>query len=104
MAGYNSLCESLRERKKALAVPRAGPSQEQRIRTRLFADRQLLAALEPEALTPERLAAELLALLGEDGIPDGASIPRMDGAELAAAQLVDGMRAREGEQPLVSVP
>ena len=90
MAGYNSLCEALRERKKALALPRAGPSAEQRIRSRLFAERRLLRVLEPEALTSERLAEDLLRLLTEDGIPDLAQIPPLDGAARAASVLVQG--------------
>jgi predicted glycosyltransferase len=90
MSGYNSLCESLREGKRVLTVPRAGPSQEQRIRSRLFAARHLLVALAPEVLTPRRLACELLELLGNDGLPEPAAIPPMDGAERAARYLLVG--------------
>jgi predicted glycosyltransferase len=88
MAGYNSLCESLREAKKILTVPRAGPSHEQRIRSRLFEDRHLVAALAPETLTPERLASELLQLLANDRLPEQTAIPPMNGAQRAAALLV----------------
>lgn len=102
MAGYNTLCEVLRERRPALAVPRSGPSREQRIRARLFAARRLLRLLEPEALTPERLAADLLSLLDDDGLPDAESIPAMDGARRAATLIVDGTRARHGELALMS--
>jgi predicted glycosyltransferase len=91
MAGYNSLCESLRAGKKVLTVPRAGPSREQRTRSRLFAERHLVAALAPEMLTPERLAAELLGLFARDGIPRVREIPPMDGAQRTAALLVDGI-------------
>jgi predicted glycosyltransferase len=90
MAGYNSLCESLREAKKILTVPRAGPSHEQRIRSRLFEDRHLVAALAPETLTPARLASELLVLLANDRLPEQTAIPPMNGAQRAAALLVGG--------------
>ncbi len=88
MAGYNSLCEVLAWRKKALVIPRAGPSAEQRMRSRLFAERHLIRLLNPDDLTPERLAEDLLQLLGEEGLPDLASIPPLDGAQRAAAVLV----------------
>jgi predicted glycosyltransferase len=104
MAGYNTLSEALAARRKALAVPRAGPSAEQRMRARLFADRRLIAQLEPEALAPKRLAEELLALLAHDGIPDGSRIPLMDGAQRAAAFLVEAARTRKEELSLVSCP
>jgi predicted glycosyltransferase len=104
MAGYNTLSEALAARRKALAVPRAGPSQEQRIRARLFAERRLLAQLEPEALAPERLAEALLALLAQDGIPDTTRIPLMDGAQRAAAFLIEAARTRQEELTLVNCP
>jgi hypothetical protein len=52
---------------------------------------QLVAALAPEMLTPERLAAELLGLFARDGIPRVREIPPMDGAQRTAALLVDGI-------------
>jgi predicted glycosyltransferase len=104
MAGYNTLTEALAARRKALAVPRPGPSFEQRIRARLFADRRLIAQLEPEGLTPERLADGLLTLLAHDGIPDGPRIPLMDGAQRAAAFITEAQPARQEELTLVSCP
>jgi len=95
MGGYNSLCEVLRWRKKALVVPRPAPSAEQRMRARLFAARGLIRVLDPDDLTPQRLASELIALLSEDGIPDEASIPPLDGARRAARLLLNGAAAVE---------
>ncbi len=89
MAGYNSLAEVLRWRKRALVIPRAGPSREQRIRTRLFADRGLVRMLDPDTLTPDRMAAELVRLLRDGDVPDAARIPALDGADRAAARLLD---------------
>src|SRR5439155_22808958 len=42
MAGYNTLSEVLSLGKKALIVPRPGPSAEQTMRARLFAERGLI--------------------------------------------------------------
>jgi predicted glycosyltransferase len=88
MAGYNSLCEVLAWRKKAIAVPRAGPSAEQRMRAELFARRRLVRTLDPVSLTPDALADEVMQLMMEDRIPDAASIPPLDGAENAATLLL----------------
>jgi predicted glycosyltransferase len=95
MAGYNSLCEVLRWRKKALVVPRSGPSAEQQIRSSLFSRRNLIRLLAPEALTPHRLAAELTQLLADETVPDAAGMPALDGAPRTARTLLDlGMPLR----------
>ncbi|HYH59682.1 MAG TPA: hypothetical protein VD790_10750, partial [Thermoleophilaceae bacterium] len=88
MAGYNSLCESLRERKKVLAVPRATHTGEQRIRARVFAERRLIAGFPPEDLAPDRLGEELLRLMGDDGLPGRTALPPMDGAQRAAETVL----------------
>lgn len=87
MGGYNSLCEALGARKPALVVPRLGPSAEQRMRSRLFAERKLIRTVDPRGLTADALAAELGRLLEDDGIPDPTAMPPMDGAERAGELL-----------------
>jgi predicted glycosyltransferase len=88
MAGYNSLCEVLAWQKKALVIPRSGPSAEQRIRSQMFADRQIIRVLEPESMTAQRMAHDLIRLLGDDHLPDPAGIPALDGARRAAEALL----------------
>jgi predicted glycosyltransferase len=95
MAGYNTLAELLARRKKALVVPRAGPSAEQRIRTALFSERRLVAAIDPDDLRPDRLADELLRLLDDPTIPDVEALPRFDGAP-SVARLLASERALAG--------
>jgi predicted glycosyltransferase len=90
MGGYNSLCEVLKWHKKALVVPRPGPSTEQSTRTTLLAERGLVRSLEYSDLRPERLAVELLALLRDDGIPHVDAAPALDGASRAADVLLEG--------------
>jgi hypothetical protein len=90
MGGYNSLAEVLKWRKKALVVPRAGPSAEQRIRTRLFSERSLIRVLGPGPLVPEELAEALTRLIVEDGVPDTANIPPLNGAQGSATVLLVG--------------
>jgi predicted glycosyltransferase len=89
MAGYNSLCEVLASQQKALVVPRCGPSAEQQIRSSLFSERSLIRRLEPKTLNSGRLADALIRLLVDDGVPDVAGIPRLDGAQLTANVLTE---------------
>ena len=88
MGGYNSLCEVLKWRKKTLVVPRSGPSAEQQIRSRLFADRSLVCACQPLP-GPHELAEKLLELFAEDGVPYEPNIPPLNGAERSAGVLLD---------------
>jgi predicted glycosyltransferase len=98
MGGYNSLCEVLTWQKKAVVVPRRGPSAEQQIRAKLFKARSLIRSVPPHALDAARLATELLSLLGDDEIPDIPGIPLLDGAQVAASLVLDRTRgfARRG--------
>jgi predicted glycosyltransferase len=88
LAGYNSVCEVLKWHKKALVVPRAGPSAEQLTRSGLLSARSLIRMIDPRTLSPKRLARELISLLRDDAIPNIANIPRLDGAQRAATLLV----------------
>ncbi|RMF56414.1 MAG: glycosyltransferase [Calditrichaeota bacterium] len=55
MGGYNSICEILSFRKKAVIVPRVSPVKEQLIRTKRLAELGLVNMLHPAELTPESL-------------------------------------------------
>jgi predicted glycosyltransferase len=97
MGGYNSLCEVLKWQKKALVVPRPGPSTEQRTRAQLFADRGLVAMLDASELSPERMAEELARLSHDDMIPHVGNMPPLDGAQRAASLLVEEVSEFEHE-------
>ena len=77
MAGYNSLSEILHLNRKALVVPRSGPSSEQMMRTKLFHDRGLIDVLEPCTLTPRT----------DYPVPDQAV--ELFGGRRAAAELLE---------------
>ncbi len=55
MGGYNTVCELLTLRKRAIVVPRVVPVQEQWIRAERMAKLGLLRALHPEQITPSVL-------------------------------------------------
>jgi predicted glycosyltransferase len=59
MAGYNTMCEALSFRKRALVVPRVSPRSEQLIRAERLRERGLVELLHPDALAPERISSWL---------------------------------------------
>jgi predicted glycosyltransferase len=78
MAGYNTTVEILSLGRRALLVPRAGPSAEQKLRARLFAERGWIAWLPPESLSGSTLANALL-----DQLHGGASATTVDGLDMS---------------------
>ena len=95
MAGYNSLCEMLGARAKALVVPRQGPSAEQRMRSSLLADRGLIMTTDIDSLSPDRLAENLVELLSGSEIPDVGNIPPLDGTQRATDILFSDVEGLE---------
>jgi predicted glycosyltransferase len=63
MGGYNTLAEILALERRALVVPRAGPSFEQVVRARLFERRGLIRVLHSDQLSPNGMAEALLDAL-----------------------------------------
>jgi predicted glycosyltransferase len=55
MAGYNTICELLSLRKRAVIVPRVEPVQEQRMRAERMARMGLFKMVHPAEMTPEIL-------------------------------------------------
>src|SRR5262245_41983386 len=87
MAGYNTISEILRYRKRAIVVPRTGPSAEQTIRTRIMGERGLFTVVLARELTAEGFAALIRRKLDETVPEHPAGIPDMDGAGNAAERL-----------------
>ncbi len=84
MGGYNTVCEILSLRKRAVVVPRDRPVQEQLIRAERLGALGAFAWIHPEQLTPERLARAILRRL-EGPLPEIEScldlnaLPRIGG-------------------------
>jgi predicted glycosyltransferase len=87
MAGYNTTMEVLRVGTPALLVPRRGPSAEQRMRARRFADRGWVSQLDPDELEPGRLAAAVLGVLGRGAATPVVPPPDLGGLASAAESL-----------------
>jgi len=92
MAGYNTLSEVLYLKKKALVVPRNGPSAEQRMRAGLLAKKRLIDVLDPTGLSPEKLAHRLVEDLERDDYPVQNGALPMDGIKHAADRLLELVR------------
>ena len=79
MGGYNTVCELLSFRKRALVVPRVTPRREQLIRTERLSALGLLDLLHPDELTPGRLSD----WLGQEAGPPALAGNRVDLGGLA---------------------
>jgi predicted glycosyltransferase len=85
MAGYNTCMNILKTGTKALVLPFTGhKNDEQTIRANKLEQRGLLTVLEPEDLTPDRLAAKITASLAMPH-PGHHSINTDGGTHTAAA-------------------
>ena len=60
MGGYNTVCEILSLKKKAIVVPRVEPVPEQWIRAERMSQLGLFKVIHPDALTPDKLICALL--------------------------------------------
>ncbi len=79
MAGYNTMSEILRFKKRAIIVPRNGPSAEQRMRATIFQDRGLLTMIDPLELSPARMAAAILQQMNAQSPQSWAGMPALHG-------------------------
>ena len=66
MGGYNTICEVLSLRKRAIIVPRVRPVQEQWIRAERMAQLGLLRTIHPDVMTPTELLGAVICELNGD--------------------------------------
>jgi len=87
MAGYNTVSEILRFRKRAILVPRPGPSAEQRMRARILSERGLVTVIDPQELSAPRLAADIVeTLIHPASAP--SKMPAMHGISTVTSTLL----------------
>jgi predicted glycosyltransferase len=72
MGGYNTICEIMAFRKKALIVPRVEPRTEQLIRAECFSRRGLLDMLHPDDLSPSALSSWIASTDGQPSVAQPA--------------------------------
>jgi predicted glycosyltransferase len=90
MAGYNTTAEILGLARRAVLVPRAGPSAEQRMRASRFAERGWVRWLSPESLSSEILAKVMAEALAAPrmAVPEP---PDLGGRDRAVKHLVSAL-------------
>ncbi|RMH85636.1 MAG: glycosyltransferase [Calditrichaeota bacterium] len=119
MGGYNSVCEILSFRKRAVIVPRITPVSEQFIRARRLARLGLIRMIDPRELSPQRLMAEVEAAyrgkgltiasvqdyIDLNGLPKVAELTRRlceEGAAAAERSTVPYRHSRSLSVPVMS--
>jgi predicted glycosyltransferase len=93
MAGYNTTAEILRARTPAVLVPRSGPSAEQRMRAQLFSERDWVRVVDPDDLSPSRLAAAVVDALGDRSPEVVLGGPDLGGLGVAVGHLLSLLEA-----------
>ncbi len=101
MAGYNTVSEILRFRKRAILVPRIGPSAEQRMRAGIFSQRGLVTMIDPRELSPSRLAAAIVDTLAKPA-PCTSSMPAMHGVDIVKGTLLKWLTEPDGRKTTTS--
>jgi predicted glycosyltransferase len=102
MAGYNSLCEVVSLRRKALVVPRLGPRAEQRMRAELFRQKGLVDVLDPQEVSPRSLAQRIIEDLERTDFPLADAAIDTCGARNAACRL-SGLALERADLPPVTL-
>jgi predicted glycosyltransferase len=92
MAGYNTITEILRFHKNAIVIPRAGPSAEQTMRSRLMSARGLFSTLHPNELTAVTLAELMAQKLERNHNLNHAMLPSLSGASTMANFMLSNGR------------
>lgn len=88
MGGYNTVCELLSARRRALIVPRTQPVREQLVRAEAMASLGLVATLHPRQLTPSQLMTRVDQQLAvADTALDAHTIINMRGLERVRAEI-----------------
>ena len=93
MAGYNSILEAVRMKKRTLVIPRTGPSAEQLIRSRILSDAGLARTLAENERDPETLALRITESLA--AAPPTKTLPDMDGLSTVVRRLTDLLSVRQ---------
>ncbi len=105
MAGYNTTAEILSIGTPALLVPRPGPSAEQQMRARLFAERGWVDWLRPQDLTAPALGKAIHRALHRPRPTTPVCPPDLAGRTVGTARLIESLNeTRSGPAPVVPRP
>jgi predicted glycosyltransferase len=111
MGGYNTVCEIMSLRKRAILVPRIRPVQEQWIRAKRLALLGLATVIHPDHLTPLALIRAVYEELERKNVHPGTLYRLdMDGLGRVAEQLLGNLAGRERSEtvttaaPIAEIP
>ncbi len=104
MCGYNTTMEILRSGRRALIIPRIGPSAEQRMRARLFAEQGWVETLAPDNLAPDLVAGAVVDALRRGPRMSPATQPNLRGIQNAAEQLLAPLPESALEDAILDLP
>jgi len=104
MCGYNTTMEILRSGRRALIIPRVGPSAEQRMRARLFAEQGWVETLAPDNLAPDLVAGAVVDALRHGQRTSPAVRPNLLGIQNAAEQLLGLLPEAAAEDAILDLP
>lgn len=96
MAGYNTMSEILRFRKRAIIVPRQGPSAEQRMRATIFEERGLVTMIDPLELSPARMAAAIIESMNSPAPQSWVGMPALHGISTVKNTLLSWLDEPRG--------
>jgi predicted glycosyltransferase len=94
MAGYNTTAEILSVGTPALLVPRPGPSAEQQMRARLFAERGWVDWLHPQDLSAETLGTAVTRALHKACTATPVRRPDLSGRTVGSDRLIEALDGR----------
>ena len=100
MAGYNTTMEILRSGKRAILIPRSGPSAEQRTRARLFAARGWVEVIDPDDLGVDTVAQSVLGALDHGAAAPSSARPDLNGLAVASDRLLALLPSPDAEELL----
>lgn len=103
MAGYNTTMEILQTGRRAILVPRRGPSAEQRTRAQLFAQRGWIDTLDPDDLSVSRLAELVSKNLQLGATVSARTQPNLSGRQNAAQELLSLVSASADASAVVQL-
>jgi predicted glycosyltransferase len=88
MGGYNTVCELLTLRKRAIVVPRVKPGREQWVRADRMAALGLLRMLDPAQADPASLADAVISALAAPAMHN-VEMPPLDGLDRCVEALFE---------------
>ncbi len=90
--GYNTACQILSFRKRAVVVPRMQPNRDELLRARAFDAHGLVEMIHPDALVPALLGEKVLDALNGGGRSvntNGYHVAPLDGLENIAKRIIE---------------